>query len=240
MKYTSKNEEATELLKTLIAIPSTSRNEKNAADEMGNFIDKCGLDYHRTGNNIWITDPEYDPSQKTVLLNAHIDTVKPSSAWTHDPFCPSIEDGKLYGLGSNDCGGGLVALLQSFRIMTEQGKNRNGNGKPRKYNLVYLASCEEEISGQGGFSLVRPCLPHIDAAIVGEPTGMQPAIAEKGLMVIDGTAYGIAGHAARNEGENAIYKALADIIWLKDYQFEKTSALLGPTKMSRCSCLCSR
>lgn len=232
MKYTSETKEAIELLKTLISIPSTSRNEKDAADEMGIFIQKCGFPYHRKGNNIWIADPEYDPLQKTILLNAHIDTVKPSGAWTRNPFCPETDNGRLYGLGSNDCGGGLVALLQSFRIITGQGKRHCMRNKPRNYNLVYLASCEEEISGKGGFSLVRPELPHIDAAIVGEPTGMQPAIAEKGLVVIDGTAHGITGHAARNEGENAIYKVLDDILWLRSYKFKKTSPLLGATKMS--------
>jgi acetylornithine deacetylase len=158
-----------------------------------------------------------------LLLCAHIDTVKPVSTWTRDPFTPVVEDGRLYGLGANDCGGGLVSLLAVYRLL---------RGLSLKYNLVYLASCEEEVSGEGGFRLALPELPPIDVAIVGEPTGMQPAIAEKGLMVIDGTAYGKSGHAARNEGVNAIYEALDDLVWLRDYRFKKESPLLGPTKMT--------
>ena len=149
--------------------------------------------------------------------------MKPVSTWTRDPFTPVVEDGRLYGLGANDCGGGLVSLLAVYRLL---------RGLSLKYNLVYLASCEEEVSGEGGFRLALPELPPIDVAIVGEPTGMQPAIAEKGLMVIDGTAYGKSGHAARNEGVNAIYEALDDLVWLRDYRFKKESPLLGPTKMT--------
>jgi acetylornithine deacetylase len=158
-----------------------------------------------------------------ILFNAHIDTVKPVAGWQHDPFTPTLEDDKLYGLGSNDCGGGLVSLLQVYRILQD---------KQLPYNLVYLASCEEEVSGQNGFSLALPHLPKIDVAIVGEPTGMQPAIAEKGLMVIDGVAKGKSGHAAREEGVNAIYEALDDLVWLRDYRFKKKSMLLGYTKMT--------
>ena len=166
---------------------------------------------------------ELNPHQPTLLLCAHIDTVKPVSTWTRDPFTPVVEDGRLYGLGANDCGGGVVSLLAVYRLL---------RGLSLKYNLVYLASCEEEVSGEGGFRLALPELPPIDVAIVGEPTGMQPAIAEKGLMVIDGTAYGKSGHAARNEGVNAIYEALDDLVWLRDYRFKKESPLLGPTKMT--------
>ena len=176
----------------------------------------------RIGNNILIEE-ELDPEKPTLLLNAHIDTVKPVSTWTRDPFTPTIEGDRLYGLGANDCGGGLVSLLQVYRML---------RGSSTKYNLVYLASCEEEVSGEGGFRMALPELPKIDVAIVGEPTGMQPAIAEKGLMVIDGTAYGKSGHAARNEGVNAIYEALDDLVWLRDYRFKKESMLLGPTKMT--------
>ena len=164
-----------------------------------------------------------DSEKPTLLLNAHIDTVKPVSTWTRDPFSPTVEDDRLYGLGANDCGGGLVSLLQVYRLL---------RGKTTQYNLVYLASCEEEVSGAGGFSLALPELPKIDVAIVGEPTGMQPAIAEKGLMVIDGVAYGKSGHAAREEGINAIYEALDDLVWLRDYRFKKKSMLLGYTKMT--------
>jgi acetylornithine deacetylase len=159
------------------------------------------------------------------LLNAHIDTVKPVASWTRDPFAPTIEGDTLYGLGSNDCGGGLVSLLQVFRELVNSKKSL-------PYNLVYLASCEEEVSGVNGIRNVIDKLPEIDVAIVGEPTGMQPAVAEKGLMVIDMTAHGKSGHAARGEGINAIYEALDDLVWLRDYRFKKESPLLGATKMT--------
>lgn len=215
--------EAVSLLRKLIATPSTSRNETQAADIMQSCIESYGLKAHRLRNNVWTIDPNYTPSRPTILLNAHIDTVKPVSSWTRDPFSPDIEDGTLYGLGSNDCGGGLCSLLQMFRLLT---------AKPQSYNLIYLASAEEEVSGKDGISLVLPELPHIDVAIVGEPTGMQPAIAEKGLMVLDMTAHGKSGHAARNEGINAIYEALPDIEWVRDYKFPKVSKYLGPVKMT--------
>lgn len=219
MQYTN---DAVELLKRLISIPSVSRDETAAADVFEQQVSAWGLPARRIGNNILIQE-ELDPRKPTLLLCAHIDTVKPVSTWTRDPFTPVVEDGRLYGLGANDCGGGLVSLLAVYRLL---------RGLSLKYNLVYLASCEEEVSGEGGFRLALPELPPIDVAIVGEPTGMQPAIAEKGLMVIDGTAYGKSGHAARNEGVNAIYEALDDLVWLRDYRFKKESPLLGPTKMT--------
>ena len=218
-QYTS---DAVELLKRLISIPSVSRDESRAADVFEQQAKAWGLPARRIGNNILIHE-ELDAQKPTLLLNAHIDTVKPVATWTRDPFTPTLEGDRLYGLGANDCGGGLVSLLQVYRILREQ---------DIAYNLVYLASCEEEVSGAGGFSLALPELPKIDVAIVGEPTGMQPAIAEKGLMVIDGVAYGKSGHAAREEGVNAIYEALDDLVWLRDYRFRKSSALLGPTKMT--------
>ena len=214
--------EAVELLKQLISTPSVSREETDAANILADFIEKCGLPCERIGNNLLVRE-EQDEEKPTVLLCAHIDTVKPVSTWTRDPFTPTIEGDRLYGLGSNDCGGGLVSMLQAYRCL---------RGRATKYNLVYLASCEEEVSGQNGFSLALPHLPKIDVAIVGEPTGMQPAIAEKGLMVIDGIAHGKSGHAARNEGVNAIYEALDDLVWLRDHQFRKKSLLLGQTKMT--------
>ena len=195
--------EAVELLKKLIATPSVSREETAAADILTDFIENCGLPVKRIGNNILVCE-ELDAEKPTLLLNAHIDTVKPVSTWTRDPFTPVVEGDRLYGLGA----------------------------KRVPYNIVYLASCEEEVSGAGGFSLALPELPKIDVAIVGEPTGMHPAIAEKGLMVIDGIAYGKSGHAAREEGVNAIYEALDDLVWLRDYRFKKSSPLLGPTKMT--------
>ena len=239
-------QEAVELLKKLIATPSVSRNEKDAADIMEQTIRSYGLEPHREANNIWVIDPRFDERKPTLLLNAHIDTVKPVATWTRDPFLPSIETQKtdvstpnydaeatdgtvfnseqvLYGLGSNDCGGGLCSLLQIFRMLTEN---------PQQYNLIYLASAEEEVSGKDGISRALPLLPHIDLAIVGEPTGMNPAVAEKGLMVLDVIAHGKSGHAARNEGVNAIYEALDDMRWIRDYKFEKVSEFLGPTKMT--------
>ena len=210
----------------LIKTPSVSREEAAAADVLSDFIGRWGMPFQRIGNNILVQE-ELDPKKPTLLLNAHIDTVKPVASWTRDPFTPVVEDDRLYGLGSNDCGGGLVSLLQVYRFFRGDASEYETN-----YNLVYLASCEEEVSGANGFSLALPHLPKIDVAIVGEPTGMQPAIAEKGLMVIDGVARGKSGHAARNEGVNAIYEALDDLLWLRDYRFKKESPLLGPTKMT--------
>ena len=218
-KYT---QEAVELLECLIAKPSISRDEALAADVLTAQMEAWGLHPIRFGNNV-ATYEHLDDSKPTLLLNAHIDTVKPVKTWTRDPFQPSLEGDRLYGLGANDCGGGLVSLLQTYRILRE---------KDTPYNIIYLASCEEEVSGQNGIALALPQLPHIDVAIVGEPTGMQPAIAEKGLMVIDATAQGRSGHAARNEGINAINEALDDLLWLRDYRFERVSDLLGPVKMS--------
>ncbi|MBQ2209238.1 MAG: M20 family metallo-hydrolase [Prevotella sp.] len=215
-------QDAVELLKKLISVPSVSREEAQAADIFEQQVKAWGLPARRIGNNILIQET-LDPAKPTLLLNAHIDTVKPVSTWTRNPFSPTLEGDVLYGLGANDCGGGLVSLLQAYRILREQ---------PVAYNLVYLASCEEEVSGENGFRLALNELPKIDVAIVGEPTCMQPAIAEKGLMVIDGTAYGKSGHAARNEGVNAIYEALDDLVWLRDYRFKKSSPLLGDTKMT--------
>ena len=215
--------DAVQLLKKLIATPSVSRNEKDAADIMEQTIRSYGFEPQREANNLWIIDPHYDESRPTLLLNAHIDTVKPVASWSRDPFSPDVEDGVLYGLGSNDCGGGLCSLLQMFRMLTE---------KLQSYNLIYLASAEEEVSGKDGITRALPLLPHIDLAIVGEPTGMNPAVAEKGLMVLDVIAHGKSGHAARNEGVNAIYEALDDMRWIRDYKFEKVSEFLGSTKMT--------
>ena len=220
LNYTN---DAVMLLKDLIAIPSISRNEEKAADKLAEYLNLWHLPFGREGNNLWVGCPDWDNNRPTVMLNAHIDTVKPVSSWTRDPFQPMQEGDMLYGLGANDCGGGLVALLQTYRIMLE---------RPRNYNILWVASAEEEVSGENGFSRVMSKLPKIDVAIVGEPTGMQPAIAEKGLMVIDGYAHGKSGHAAREEGMNAIYEALEDLIWLRDYKFRKVSPLLGATKMT--------
>ena len=333
-KYT---EEAVELLKRLIATPSVSRDESRAADVMEKAMRSYGYSPERIGNNLMIKSAEWDDSKPTILLNAHIDTVKPVSSWTKDPFSPTLEGDRLYGLGSNDCGGGLVSLLQVFRILdsplppllkrgeqcapttegdsssiavnlsqrgeqcapTNEGNSSSiavnlsqrgeqcaltnegdsssiavnlsqrgeqcaptnegdsssiavnlsqrgeqcaptneGDSSPLskrgaggESNLIFLASAEEEVSGAGGIRAVLPLLPRIDVAIVGEPTGMQPAVAERGLMVIDAVAHGKSGHAARNEGVNAIYEALDDLVFIRDYRFERVSPLLGPTKM---------
>lgn len=216
-------EQAIDLLKELIAIPSFSRDETVAADNLQNYIESLGYVANRKGNNIWLMSPGFDLDKPTILLNSHIDTVKPVNGWTLNPHEAIVEDGKLYGLGSNDAGASLVSLLHVFFILTE---------KSQAYNLIFAASAEEEVSGVNGMESLLPELPKIDVAIVGEPTGMQMAIAEKGLMVLDCTALGKAGHAARNEGENAIYKALADVEWFKNYRFAKVSEELGEVKMS--------
>lgn len=215
--------EAISLLSHLIATPSVSRDERRAADIMEEELTRCGFTPHREANNVWAIGPCQREDRPTLLLNAHIDTVKPVASYTRNPYEPSLEDGTLYGLGSNDCGGGLVSLLQVFRELSASERC--------PYNLVYLASAEEEVSGKDGISRALPLLPHVDVAIVGEPTGMQPAVAEKGLMVVDITAHGKSGHAARNEGVNAIYEALDDLCWIRSHRFDRVSQFLGPTKM---------
>ena len=216
-------ERAVGLLRRLIATPSVSRDEAAAASIVEDELRGYGFEPRREGNNVWAVSPHYDGGKPTLLLNAHVDTVKPVASWTRDPFSPDISEGRLYGLGSNDCGGGLVALMQAFSHLSRS---------EQPYNLVYLASAEEEVSGQNGISRALPMLPEIDMAVVGEPTGMQPAVAEKGLMVVDAVARGRSGHAARGEGVNAIYIALDDIAWLRSYRFDKVSPLLGPTLMT--------
>ena len=215
--------EATELLNKLIASPSISREEERAADQVQQYLEEQGMTTGRKGNNVWCLSPDFSLKKPTLLLNSHIDTVKPVSGWIRDPFLPSIENGKLYGLGSNDAGASVVSLMQAFMQLCRT---------TQTYNLIFLASCEEEVSGKEGIESVLPLLPPINFAIVGEPTEMQPAIAEKGLMVLDVTSHGKSGHAARNEGINAIYLAMKDMAWFRDYQFEKVSPLLGPVKMS--------
>lgn len=217
-------ERAIELLQRLIEVPRISREEKAAADLLEDYMKgELGLEAKRMGNNLWSLQPSFDPEKQTLLLNAHIDTVKPVAGWQRDPFKATREGSRIYGLGANDDGASLVSLLHVFAALKDEDS---------LYNLVFLASAEEEVSGKGGIESVLPLLPKIDVALVGEPTGMQPAIAEKGLMVLDVTAHGKAGHAARNEGENAIYKALEDIEWFRSYRFEKVSPLLGPVKMT--------
>ena len=215
--------DAVELLRELIATPRVSREETAAADIMAARMEQWGLQPQREANNVWAICPDYDAQRPTLLLNAHIDTVKAVASWSRDPHDAAIEGDRLYGLGSNDCGGGLVTLLMTYRKLLT---------RSRAYNIIYLASAEEEVSGRDGVARSLPLLPEISVAVVGEPTGLQPAIAERGLMVVDGYADGVSGHAARNEGVNAIYEALDDLVWLRDYRFQRVSPLLGPAKMS--------
>jgi acetylornithine deacetylase len=213
-----------ELLKQLIQTPSFSKEEEKTGDLIENYLKKSGLNVHRKGNNVWALNQSFDNNKPTILLNSHHDTVKPNQGYTLNPFEALEKDGKLYGLGSNDAGGALVSLMAVFLYFDAQ------DNLP--YNLIFLASAEEEISGKNGVESVLSDLPPIALGIVGEPTLMQAAVAEKGLMVIDAVAKGKAGHAARDEGENAIYKALADIHWIQQYEFEQVSHLLGKVKMT--------
>ena len=225
MKHQDQTNEAVELLRQLVATPSFSRAETDAANIVESYLRTKGCNTYRKENNVWVFSDEFDENKPTILLDAHIDTVRPVNGWIHDPFTPELSsDGCLFGLGSNDDGGSLVSLMQVFLLLSPV------TGKP--YNLIFLASAEEEVSGKNGIECVLPVLPKIDFCITGEPTGMQPAIAEKGLMVIDAIAHGKAGHAARNEGINSIYIALKDIEWIQDHQYERQTKLLGPVKQT--------
>lgn len=215
--------QAIELLKRLIATPSVSRDEARAADLIEVELRALGFVPQRKMNNVWAMAAEYDAGKPTILLDAHLDTVKPNAQWSRDPFEPHVEQGRLYGLGSNDTGGSLVALLAAFCRLAKE---------PQPYNLIFLASAEEEVTGVNGVRAVLPELGKIDFAVVGEPTSLQPAVAEKGLMVLDCVTHGVAGHAAREEGVNAIYKALKDIEWFRTHRFERVSELLGAVKMT--------
>lgn len=217
-------EEAIGLLTELIATPSFSKEEDQTAGIIGKFLALKSIAATRVGNNVFALNKHFSETKPTILLNSHHDTVKPNPQYTKDPFVPLIEDGKLYGLGSNDAGGCLISLMAVFLHFY--------NHSDTNYNIIFAATAEEEISGAGGIEYTMPYLPKIDFAIVGEPTQMQMAVAERGLMVLDCISHGKAGHAARNEGENSIYKALNDIQWFNSYQFPKVSELLGPNKMS--------
>ena len=212
-----------DLLINLIRIPSFSREEGSACDYLQKWLEDNGFrDVHRVGNNLWM-ESETPSGKPTLLLNAHIDTVKPNHGYSRDPFSPEVIDGKLYGLGSNDDGGSLVALLEAYSILS---------ARPQPYRLVYAATAEEEVCGKDGFDLFLANAGKIDFGVIGEPTGMNMAVAEKGLMVLDCVARGKSGHAARNEGVNAIYETLEDIDWFRNYQFPEVSDYLGPVKMS--------
>ncbi|MDB5251449.1 MAG: acetylornithine deacetylase [Flaviaesturariibacter sp.] len=216
--------EAIALLKELISIPSFSREEAQTAGAISRYLAQKGVASTRVGNNVFAKNFHYDESKPTLLLNSHHDTVKPNAQYTRDPFTPQEENGRLYGLGSNDAGAPLVSLLASFLFYHD----REG----LRYNVVLAATAEEEISGTGGIESILPYLPPIEFAIVGEPTKMELAIAERGLLVLDCVAAGRAGHAAREEGDNAIYTAMNDIDWIRTFRFPKVSEVLGPVKMS--------
>ena len=223
MSIDTARQEALELLKRLISTPRTSRDESAAADIVQQDITSHGYNVERTDNNILCKSRWYDSGRPALLLNSHIDTVKPVASWTRNPFNPQIEDGRLYGLGSNDAGASLVSLLQTFYLI-----DRN----PNSLNMIFLATAQEEVGGMEGMRKMAGLLPPLEAAIVGEPTGMQPAIAEKGLLVLDMSIHGKSGHAARDEGINAIYRADDVIRLIRDYRFGKISPLLGPVRMT--------
>lgn len=217
-------EESVELLKRMVAISSISRNEGDVADMIQDTVTRMGLKVNRDGNNLWVLQDGWVSGKPTVLLNAHIDTVKPASGYTRDPFAPTEEGDTLWGLGTNDDGASVVSLLAAFRYLSTR--------EDLPYNLIWSATAEEEVSGKNGVESILGKLGHIEFGVVGEPTGMQMAVAEKGLMVLDCTTEGVSGHAARNEGVNAIYKALPVVEWFRTKQWERVSPFLGPVKMS--------
>jgi acetylornithine deacetylase len=224
MDKTQLQQQAIGLLEKLVAIPSFSREEDRTAAAIDFFLKQNNIAAIRHLNNVWAVNNYFDRAKPSLLLNSHHDTVKPNKGYTLDPFSPIQKEGKLFGLGTNDAGGALVSLIATFLFYYNQ--------PDLKYNLVLAATAEEEISGKNGIECLLPLLPKIDCALVGEPTLLQMAVAERGLMVLDCTAQGKAGHAARNEGDNAIYTAVRDIEWIQNYHFEKVSELLGPVKMT--------
>lgn len=217
-------QEAIDLLDRLIATPSTSRDEAATADIVEAFLkEHVEGKVERIYNNVYVRTPLWDDSRPTLLMNSHHDTVRPSTSYTRNPYEPTHEEGRIYGLGSNDAGGSVVSLISAYRYLEME---------PLPYNMLLAISAEEEVMGEHGMRALLPTLGHIDMALVGEPTGMQAAVGERGLVVMDCTAHGIRGHAARNEGVNALYKALEDIERIRGYRFERTSPLLGDIKMT--------
>ncbi len=212
------------LLQKLVAIPSYSREEFLASDYLERYLMHRGVDVERYENNLVAYNLAYDETKPTILLNSHIDTVRPAASYSRDPHAADIEDGKLYGLGSNDAGASLVSLVQVFLELHQR--------EEMKYNVALAISAQEEVSGVDGMELLVKHLRPIDFAIVGEPTSGQMAVSERGLMVVDLLWSGVSGHAARGEGVNAIYKAVDDIVWMRDYCFEKVSPTLGATTMN--------
>ena len=215
---------AISLLKKLIETQSFSSEEENTALLIEGWFTENEIPFKRTKNNIWATNKHFDESKPTLLLNSHHDTVKPNSAYTNNPFEAIVKDGKLFGLGSNDAGGCLVSLLATFTHFYQQ--------KNLKYNLVIVASAEEESSGKNGLNSMLPIIPNIDVAIVGEPTLMNLAVAEKGLVVFDAKVEGTPSHAAHPNNNNSIYNTINALQWFKDFKFDKTSEALGDVKMT--------
>jgi len=216
--------EALNLLQKLIATPSFSREEKNTAEILNSFFKDKNLAPSRYKNNLWLKNEHFNQKLPTILLNSHHDTVKPGNGWSKDPFEPKLQEDRLYGLGSNDAGGPLIALIFTFLHFYARAD--------LPFNLILAATAEEEISGKDGVASILPELGKIDLGIIGEPTEMQMAVAEKGLLVIDAETKGETGHAAREEGDNALYKAMEDIQWLRSHQFPMNSELLGPVKVT--------
>jgi acetylornithine deacetylase len=216
--------DAIALLKNLIETPSFSSEEDKTAAHIEDWFKRNEIDYKRTLNNVWAVNKHFDASKPNMLLNSHHDTVKPNTAYTKDPFKAIVEDGKLYGLGSNDAGGCLVSLIATFTYFY--------NHKDLKYNLILVASAEEESSGPNGLNSMLKIIPKIDVAIVGEPTLMNLAVAEKGLVVFDAKVKGTASHAAHPNDDNPIYKMIEVLQWFKDLKFEKGSEALGDVKLT--------
>lgn len=224
MKYPKLTNEAIALLKKLIETPSFSSEEEHTAKHIENWFAHYKIPFKRAKNNVWATNLHFDESKPTLLLNSHHDTVKPNNGYTKNPFQAIVEDGKLYGLGSNDAGGCLVSLIATFTHFYSQPN--------LQYNLVIVASAEEESSGANGLNSMLSIIPKIDVAIVGEPTLMQLAVAEKGLLVFDAVVKGTPSHAAHPNTDNAIYNTIEVLNWFQNYTFEKTSSVLGDVKMT--------
>ncbi|MBP5612263.1 MAG: M20 family metallo-hydrolase [Bacteroidales bacterium] len=221
--YDQQTREAVALLQRMIAVPSVSREEAGVADLLAGYLRDKGFEVQREMNNLWVESPE-SPGASRILLNSHLDTVNPSASWTRDPFCPDSVDGKLFGLGSNDAGASVVSLLQTFLFLADCPQ--------RRFNLVLALTAEEEVTGKNGILLILDKLGQIDLAIVGEPTDMRMAVAERGLMVLDGVATGKTGHTARREGVNALYRAMDDIAWFRTFRFPEVSPMLGEVGMA--------
>jgi acetylornithine deacetylase len=224
MEQKKLTEKAIELLRHLISVPSFSSEEDRTADIIAAWFNDLGIPYKRERNNVYAFNKYFDDSRPTLLLNSHHDTVKPNSAYTKDPFYPHVEDGKLFGLGSNDAGGALVSLMATFAHFHA--------AEDLGHNLILVASAEEESSGPNGLNSMLPLLPPIDVAIVGEPTLMQLAIAEKGLVVFDAEVKGTPSHAAHPNVDNAIYNTINVLQWFQNYSFDKVSEALGEVKLT--------